>query len=287
VATLKRHSKRKFDRQQEVLKQMDIQKFEHSDINFISDLIPIGWEGAIPTIDSYTNTNFCFPIKVSIDKTIVGIGTTIIHDGTAWLAHIIVHPDFRNQRIGKIITQTLVDNSYSKGCDTIYLLATELGEPVYKKIGFETETEYIVFKKEGTNESFENPENIIAFNNDFKNQILNLDRQVSGEDRIKLLDQHLSDGFLYLQDNKTQGFYLPNLGDGLIIATTNSAGQELMKLRLKSKDFASFPIDNSSATEFMRQNNLNEIRIQKRMRLGKKRNWQPRSIYNRIGGNLG
>lgn len=266
---------------------MDIQKLEHSDINFISDLLPIGWEGVIPTIDSYTITNFCFPIKLSIDKKIVGIGTTIIHDGTAWLAHIIVHADYRNQSIGKIITQTLVDNSYSKGCETIYLLATELGEPVYKKIGFETETEYIYFKREGTNNSIENTKNILPFNNDFKNQILNLDKQVSGEDRILLLEQYLSDGFVYLQDNETQGFYLPNLGDGLIIATTNSAGQELMKLRLKSKDFASFPIDNSSATELMRQNNFNEIRTEKRMRLGKKRNWQPKNIYNRIGGNLG
>lgn len=266
---------------------MDIKKLEHSDINFISDLLPIGWESAIPTIEFYTKTNFCFPIKVTIDNKIVGIGTTIIHKETAWLAHIIVHADYRNQSIGKIITQTLVDNSYSKGCETIYLLATELGEPVYKKIGFETETEYLFFKREGTNGSFKNTENIVAFNNDFKNQILNLDKQVSGEDRILLLEQHLSDGFLYLQDNETQGFYLPNLGDGLIIATTNSAGQELMKLRLKSKDFASLPIDNFSATEFMKQNNFNKVRTEKRMRLGKERNWQPTNIYNRIGGNLG
>lgn len=266
---------------------MDIQNLEHIDINFISDLLPIGWEGVIPTIDSYTDTNFCFPIKVSIDKKIVGIGTTIIHNETAWLAHIIVHPDYRNQSIGKVITQTLVDSSYSKSCETIYLLATELGEPVYKKIGFETETEYIVFKREGASEIFKNPGNIVAISNDFKKQILDLDRQVSGEDRILLLEQHLSNGFLYLQDNEAQGFYLPNLGEGLIIATTNSAGHELMKLRLKSKGFAAFPIDNVSATEFMRQNNFKASMTQKRMRLGKKRNWQPTNIYNRIGGNLG
>lgn len=266
---------------------MDIQNLEHIDINFISDFLPIGWEGVIPTIDSYTNSNFCFPIKVCIDKKIVGIGTTIIHNKTAWLAHIIVHPDYRNQSIGKVITQTLVDTSYSKDCETIYLLATELGEPVYKKIGFEMETEYIVFKSEGTNGTFMNSDNIVAINSGFKKQVSELDRQVSGEDRILLLEQNLSDGFLYLQDNEVQGFYLPNLGDGLIIATTNSVGQELMKLRLKSKGFASFPIDNLSAIEFMHQNNFNQVRTQKRMRLGKKRNWQPKNIYNRIGGNLG
>ncbi|MEZ4888140.1 MAG: GNAT family N-acetyltransferase [Chitinophagales bacterium] len=266
---------------------MDIQNLEHNDINFISDLLPIGWEDVLPIIASYTNTKFCFPIKASIDKKIVGIGTAIIHTKTAWLAHIIVHRDYRNQGIGTIITQTLVETSYSKGCETINLLATELGEPIYKKIGFEIETEYLIFRCEGANEAFENSENIVAINGDFKKQILDLDRKVSDENRILLLEPHLSNGFVYLQDNEVKGFYLPNLGHGLIIATTSSAGQELMKLRLKSKDFNAFPIDNLSARELMRQNNFNEFRIEKRMRLGKKRNWQPQNIYAIIGGNLG
>ena len=266
---------------------MDIQNLEHIDIHFISNLLPIGWEGAIPVIESYTKENFCFPIKVSIDKKIVGIGTTIIHNETAWLAHIIVHPDYRNQSIGKIITQTLVETSYSNGCDTIYLLATELGEPVYRKIGFETETEYIVFNNAGTNGTFHISENIVEINRDFKKHILNLDRQVSAENRVLLFEKHISNGFLYLQDNEVKGFYLPGLGDGLIIATTSLAGQELMKIRLNSKKMASFPIDNLIATEFIRQYKFNEVRTEKRMRLGKKRNWQPKNIYNRIGGNLG
>jgi N-acetylglutamate synthase-like GNAT family acetyltransferase len=266
---------------------MDIQSLEQIDVNFISDLLPIDWEGIIPTIEYYINTSFCFPIKVSIDKKIVGIGTTIIHNETAWLAHIIVHPNYRNQSIGKLITQTLIEHSYSKSCKTIYLLATELGESVYKKIGFEIETEYVVFKREATSVMFKSHENIVAINNDYKKQIMDLDRHVSGEDRILLLDKYLLSGFLYVQDNEAKGFYLPNLGDGLIIATTDSAGQELMKLRLQSKDYAAFPTDNTNATKFIRQNDFSELRIEKRMRLGTKRNWQPENIYNRIGGNLG
>lgn len=266
---------------------MDIQTLEYDDINLITGLLPPGWEATIPTLEFYTNTNFCFPIKVTIDKKIVGVGTTIIHNDVAWLAHIIVHPDYRNQSIGKLITQTLVDNSISKCCDTIYLLATDLGEPVYKKIGFETETEYLYFKGEKIIGAYKNAENIAAFNSNFKQQISNIDQQVSGEDRMFQLEQHLSSGFVYIQDNDVKGFYLPNLGNGLIIATTNSAGQELMKLHLTSKDFAAFPIDNVSATDFMYQNNFKKVRTEKRMRLGKKRNWQPTNIYNRIGGNLG
>jgi N-acetylglutamate synthase-like GNAT family acetyltransferase len=262
---------------------MEIKTLFNKEVNSIIDLLPPGWESAIRSIEFYTNSNFCFPIKVSIDKKIVGIGTAIIHNKTAWLAHIIVHPDYRNQSIGKTITQTLVEMSYSKGCETIYLLATELGEPVYKKIGFEIETEYLFFKGEIINEADVNSENIVVFNPKFKEQFSILDQQVSGENRMFHLEQYLSNSFLYLENKQVKGFYLPNFGDGLIIATTILAGQELMKLRITSKDYAVFPVDNIIATEFVTQNNFKEIRIQKRMRLGKERNWQPTNIYNRIG----
>ncbi|MFZ1320357.1 MAG: GNAT family N-acetyltransferase [Ignavibacteria bacterium] len=266
---------------------MDIQNLKQTDIKFIHDLLPFGWEDVVSIIDWYTHTSFCYPIKVCIDKKIIGVGAAIIHNKSAWLAHIIVHADFRKQGIGKKITETLVDTSHSKGCETIYLLATDLGEPVYRKIGFEIETEYMIYKCEAVSGLFKGNENIVAISSQFKKQILDLDRQASGEDRILVLEQHLSDGFLFLKDNEVQGFYMPNLGNGLIIASTDMAGVELMKLRFQSKDFAAFPIENLKGTEFMKQNNFKEDRSEKRMRLGKKRNWQPQNIYNSIGGNLG
>ena len=63
-----------------------------------------------------------------------------------WLAHINVQPGNRNHGLGKLITQFLVDEAQAKNCDTIYLIATDLCEPVYKKVGFETETDYLFLK---------------------------------------------------------------------------------------------------------------------------------------------
>ncbi|MEP7265617.1 MAG: GNAT family N-acetyltransferase [Bacteroidota bacterium] len=266
---------------------MEIEILHHSDINLISELQPAEWYDIMPTIDYYTKTDFCFPIKITIDKKIVGIGTAIIHNDIAWLGHIIVHPENRNQGIGKLITQTLIDIVQLKNCDTIYLIATELGEPVYKKSGFETETEYLFFKDIKTVGAFTIFKNIVAYTDNFSNQLSHLDKQVSGEDRMFHLEQHLSGGFIYLQDDIVKGFYLPTFGEGLISAITDSAGLELMKLRLTTKETASFPVDNVTATEFMHQNNFKEYKTAKRMRLGTKKNWKPAYIYNRIGGNLG
>lgn len=266
---------------------MNIQALEHSDINLIKELQPEGWPDITPIISFYVNSSFCFPIKISVDEKIVGIGTGIIHHDVAWLAHIIVHPDNRNQGIGKLITQHLVNSSKAKGCDTIYLIATELGEPVYKALGFETETEYLFFKDIRAPESWKRSENIVSFTEDFKTQIAKLDQQVSEENRFFHLEQYLADGYLYVQDDEVEGFYLPRFGEGLIIANSSAAGLELMKLRLKTKNNAVFPIDNVIAAAFMRENHFKELKIAKRMRSGTKRKWQAANIYNRIGGNLG
>lgn len=266
---------------------MEVQPLKQNDLLQIPDLLPPGWDTAMSSITFYTTSDFCFPIKVTIDNKIVGTGTTIIHNDVAWLAHILVHPGYRNQGIGRLITLNLIETAKANQCTTIYLLATELGEPVYSKVGFEPETEYLLFKRDIQSERDLISKHIVACTPDFKKQISLLDRQVSGEDRMFHLEPHLSSGYVYHEEDKVIGYYLPTLGDGLIIAATTAAGLSLMKFRLATKDFAVFPADNKSAEALLRQYPFTEVRRQKRMRLGINRHWEPAMIYNRIGGNLG
>lgn len=264
---------------------MDIKPLEQSDVPLVFELQPPGWE-IMSVIDFYTKADFCFPIKITIDDKIIGIGTTILHKDVAWLAHIIVHDHYRNKGVGRLITQTLIERADAARCKTIYLLATEMGEPVYTKLGFEAETEYLSFKGEKiTGDTAD--DNIVSYKSEYADQISKLDRQVSGEERWFHLEPYLSDGFVYLHDTNVMGYYLPTLGDGLIVARTEVAGEALMKLRMITKDFAVFPSENVLATAIMARHNFNFFRTQKRMRLGKQRDWQPANIYNRIGGNLG
>lgn len=129
--------------------------------------------------------------------------------------------------------------------------------------------------------------NIIPITDTFKEQIIIIDQQVSGEDRMFQIEQHLTNGYVYQQDKVAEGYYLPTFGEDLILANKTSAGLELMKMRLTTKDNAAFPADNLSATEFLHQHNYKEFKTAKRMRLGTKKKWQKTNIYNRIGGNLG
>lgn len=266
---------------------MHIEPFTPTDLTSLADLQPEGWQDIVPAYSFYVNSPFCFPIKVVLDTKIVGIGTTIIHQHTAWLAHIIVDSKHRNKGIGGRITLSLVESLQTKDCETINLIATDLGAPVYEKIGFETQTHYLFFNHLKADPSWQRCKYILPLTTHHKEQIAILDQQMTGEERMMLLEPYLTSGYVYQDKQGIEGFYLPALGEGLIIAKTNIAGIELLKMRLATKDHAAFPVDNVEATKFLYQHNFKEVRRAKRMSLGKKRSWLPTRLYNRIGGNLG
>lgn len=266
---------------------MKIQPFLHADLIDIDDLRPDDWQSLYPPYNFYLHSPFCHPIKVSIDDRLIGIGTTIVHGDTAWLAHIVVHPDYRNQQIGAKITQALIDSLQATPCETIYLKATEQGEPVYRKLGFEFETSYPFFRGGHIDVNTPITPNVKPFEDKFREALLTLDREVSGENRSYRLVEHFPKALIFEENGQLQGFYLPAFGDGLIIAKHPDAGIELMKERLKSNLTAILPIDNQIAIDFLQQHHYSEFRQAKRMRLGKKRPWQPENIFNRVAGKLG
>lgn len=264
---------------------MEVQDLKKNEIHLLTELQPKGWPDIVPMFDFYTKAAFCFPIKISIDHKIVGVGVSIVHHNIAWLAHVITHPAYRKQGIGQLIIQTL--SNRLKTCDTIYLIATELGAPVYQKAGFETDTEYIFFENVKLLDNSTVSHNINPFTQDATDQITRLDRQVSGEDRMFHVQAHLPQGYVYKQTDTVEGFYLPTLGEGSIIANTTTAGIALMQLHLTQKNKVVFPTNNVAATEFMLRQNHTKFTKAKRMRLGKEQVVMFNHIYNRIGGNFG
>ncbi|THU36936.1 GNAT family N-acetyltransferase [Niastella caeni] len=261
--------------------------FTPADIDSLPYIQPEGWPDIRPYFTYYTRSSFCFPIKIVNDDKMIGTGTTIIHQDVAWLAHIIVHKEYRKQGIGKLITESLVNSLKSTNCTTVYLLATDLGAPVYEKVGFETETEYLLFKDITVKEKPTLPDPITPYEVKYKKQIAALDKSTSGEERLFHLEEHLQTGFVYSDNGSLKGFYLPSFGDGLIIAGDPAAGLALLKLHLASQNRAFFPKENLVATDYLSENGNKKVSTAKRMRLGKIRPVKFDNIYNRIGGNLG
>jgi len=260
----------------------------HDDLEQIAVLQPDGWPDIRKDFKFYINNNFCNPIKVTVDHTIVGVGSSMVFKNTAWLAHIIVGDGYRNRGIGTRLVDRLLSDLKRMPIHSILLIATELGEPLYKKSGFRFITDYIYLnRKESWNETPFSA-HVVPFTKEYYGDVISLDRRVSGEDREALISMFLERGLIYSERHKLTGFYLPDLGEGLIFADNPKAGTELMKIKYSGVDKAVLPSGNPDAIDFLKRNGFSESDTTgKRMLLGREVDWKPGCFYGRTGGNFG
>ncbi len=270
---------------------MVYQSLTVEDIDKLSALQPEGWPDITRAFQIYCSHHFCHPYKITLNGTIAGIGNTIIFERTAWLAHIIVHKEFRNRGLGAEIVHNLLEENRKSGVETSLLIATDLGAPVYIKAGFRKVSEYRYFKKEpaALNLSANNT-NIKPFQSNYYNDVLSLDFYISGENRELLMRELLDQSFVFMQNGSIEGFYIPGFGEGPVFAKTKDAGRALLQFKLaySEVDKITVPSENRDAIEFLLDCGLSEINTAgTRMVFGKGISWKPDMVYCRMGGNFG
>ncbi len=258
------------------------------DLEELRNLQPDDWPDIIPDFEFYIDSQYCYPIKTTLDDKIVGTGVCIVFGPTCWLSHIIVDKDYRNRGLGSGITDQLLLMLHDQSVNSCLLLASEMGLRIYQDAGFRIVTKYVYFNREGPWPGWPVSQNIIPYRQEFKIKILKLDQEVSGENRKSLLSDYLENSSVFFEDNEVKGVYIPDLGEGLIFARDIEAGIELMKHKYSIKDKAVLPIDNTAGIEFLKQNGF-VVADKKgtRMIFGKEIVWKPQNIYSRIGGNFG
>lgn len=266
---------------------MNFEPIQFSDLPVITALSPEGWGNVPIKIQHYIESPFCFPIKLLVDQKIVAIGTTIIHSNVAWLGHIIVAPDERGKGYGKQTTQELIRIANNKKCNSIQLIATDMGAPVYSKLGFKESSSYLFFDDIQAPHLEEADNNIQQYQSRYKEQLLRLDLTTAAENRRCEIEPHFISGFLYVKNKKVLGYYLPSLGEGLIVANEQAAGMALLKMYLMQNSKVVLPKENTTAVSFLLNQGCPIKRQAKRMYLGENIDVQFQSIFNRIGGNLG
>lgn len=268
--------------------KINFEVFTPQDFAYLPEFEPPQWGDLAPRFEYFLASDFCFPLKITLDNQMVAIGASIKHLDTAWLACIITHPEHRGKGLGYQITKKLIETIDRLHFQTIYLIATDLGFPVYQKLGFELEGEYSHLKRV-VNENISNPSSnlILNFSEEYRQAIYNLDKLVSGENREAILAENIQWAKLYITGNQLLGFYMPSLGDGLIVAQSNEAGLALSTLRLETKNYAIVPNDNTLIINHLLENGFEKVLRSRRMFLGKKRPNQLHNLYHRINGQLG
>lgn len=267
---------------------MNIQPLVLQDLPFTRHLQPDGWGDITASLMEYCQQQFCRPIKVVDHNNIVGLGTAIFHKGSAWLAHIIVHESCRGNGIGAKIVNHLMSIAIQNGSSSINLIATDLGYPVYKKVGFKKVGAYQFLKRQEQWTPQPMPEQLQVANPTYHQQILHLDFEINGECRTELIEDHLKQAIIFAEDGLVEGYYFPQLGQGPIYAKTERAGLGLMALKYSTVDTAVLPVDNLQGIQFLTKNGfIAQDTTAIRMTYGKGMHWHPAQIFSRIGGNHG
>lgn len=263
-----------------------IEPFLDSDLDFLDEIQPPDWKPVRPHYLYYLFNENCRPLKLMFEGNICGVGTVILHDQTAWLAHIIIHPLKRNLGLGKILTAAMLESINSNLYKTVYLMSTDLGFPIYQSLGFVTEDTHSFF----FNDVFVpdvTETGILDGTDEHLDDVLKLDHQAYGEYRKSRIMEGRSGYKIYIENKKLTGFYLPSLLEGPIIASTTKAGMALLNHRLKTENIAILPDSNTTACRFLMDNDFQLTRKARRMRLGAKREHNQNMVYNRFSGQIG
>lgn len=62
------------------------------------------------------------------------------------MKHIITKPEYRRQGITTRLLKKLVEDARERNVGKLYLTATDMGKPVYEKLGFEILMKDMVYK---------------------------------------------------------------------------------------------------------------------------------------------
>ena len=267
------------------IKTLDL---EYDDLDHIPPLTPSDWYDISVTYRSHFYQDFFFPVKMVFNEKIIGIGELIINDKIGWLGMIVIEKSFRGKGLGTILTEHLIQLAKKENCESIFLLATPLGEPVYKKLGFQTDSQYLFFVNESNVSLSKNYNNIFPFQPKDESEVFTLDQIAMGENRSEVLKPHLEKGWVLKENEKVEGFFLPTLGNGLVIANNDSAGFQLLeKKESLGQTQIVLPEQNQNAIQFLKEKKYTHYRTATFMFLGKMKKWNPEMVYCRIGGYIG
>ena len=120
-----------------------LRELELGDIPKLVRFAPKEWNMTLDTVilQHFGRGYFHARVLVESDR-ILGVGQGIATGEAGWIGNIIVRPEARKRGLGSRLTQDIVNLLRGRGCSAFLLIATELGEPVYRKLGFRKTAEY-------------------------------------------------------------------------------------------------------------------------------------------------
>jgi GNAT superfamily N-acetyltransferase len=216
---------------------------------------------------------------------------------TGWIGMILVHPEFRGRGIATSLMSRCIEHLRGKGVESIKLDATDMGRPVYLKLGFKDER--TICRYAGKRSLLPaSCEGVRAIAPDDWPMIARMDREAFDADRTRLLKllHNEGDSAVVVTGGKTRGYGFARRGFrassiGPVVAADPHAARGLI-LHLLGKlpegdVFWDFMPDNTPCRELAESLGFTVARNLTRMYLGAMNPGQMKMIYAGAGFELG
>ncbi len=206
---------------------------------------------------------------------IVGTGAAIDFGATGWLGGITVLPEARGAGLGRALTEAALTALGERA--TVLLIATDLGRPVYERLGFEVEAWYRIFDAPREAGRVPGVRPLTAADRD---AVLALDRHATGEDRSIAVDAGLAGGVGLDGPDGLRGAALrPPWRASPIVARDPAAGAALLDAVARPGGRVVVPEANAAAVDALVARGCAERPAQARMRLGAPVGWRPEAVW--------
>jgi ribosomal protein S18 acetylase RimI-like enzyme len=214
---------------------------------------------------------------------------------TGWIGHVFVRPELREHGLGKRMTAVAIAHLKRSACDSIVLVSTELGLPLYERLGFKIESYYHELRGTALPRTVELAPYRPLMRSD-RAALSELDRRVFGDVRGSLpsrfedyawgvsKDGILAGAAIGLPWGGAWAALLPGAGDAAtaamlrLIRTVGSLGPEVILYP---------PDENRQALDLLRDSGFEELRRVPRMVLGKRSEWLPAAVWSPMSLGLG
>lgn len=237
----------------------------------------------------------CRAFVAEANRTIVGTGVATMNGRIGWIGAIWVDPAWRRRGLGLELTQVTIDAAEGAGCQTLVLVATEAGRPMYERLGFEVQTTYRILEAPGLAAAPPDP-HVRAFRATDLEAMAALDAAATGEDRTHLLTAFAAPDTtrcLDREDGTLAGFVVraPWGGGATIALTRDDASAILRARRLASgpdkRVRAGLLAENEAGLELLVRDGWVEAWHAPRLIRGEPLDWRPEAIWGQFNHAMG
>jgi predicted N-acetyltransferase YhbS len=223
-----------------------------------------------------------------LDGELVGAAAGALFGASGWVGGVAVAPERRRAGLGGALTEAVVAQLRERQAATVQLLATELGRPVYERLGFVAEAEYrtLAGPPAPRPQARGGTAGVRAGRPSDRAAVLALDRLATGEDRSRLLDSLWPAGGLVAGDGDDgpRGFHLasPWRNGGATVAADPETGLALLEAVRRGDGgevSVSLPAGNRAGLLALAAAGFRERSATTRMRLGPPLPWRPESVF--------